>query len=79
MDGGKNVSGTGIGLIGHTFRACEEANCNRPLVIHCIIHQQALCGKYLSMASVIEPVVPTVNFIRVRGVIIETERSHTIA
>ncbi|KAI5150109.1 hypothetical protein ENBRE01_1306 [Enteropsectra breve] len=66
-DGGKNVSGTGIGLIGHIFRACEEANCNRPLVIHCIIHQQALCGKYLNMASVIEPVVATVNFIRARG------------
>ena len=66
-DGGKNMCGTGKGLVGKIFKACEEAKCSKPLVIHCIIHQQALCGKHLNLSCVIEPVVSAVNFIRSRG------------
>ena len=34
------------------------------LFIHCIIHQQALCGKYLYSSCQLKPVVSVVNFIR---------------
>lgn len=66
-DGAKNMCGTGKGLVGQIFKACEEAKCTKPLVIHCIIHQQVLCGKHLNLSCVIEVVVSVVNFIRSRG------------
>uniref|UniRef100_H3BGZ2 DUF4371 domain-containing protein n=1 Tax=Latimeria chalumnae TaxID=7897 RepID=H3BGZ2_LATCH len=34
---------------------------------HCIIHQEALCAKYLKFKEVMEFVVSTVNFIRARS------------
>lgn len=66
-DGGKNMCGTGKGLVGQIFKACEEAKYNKPLVIHCIIHQQVLCAKNLNLSCVIEVVLTVVNFIRSRG------------
>ena len=66
-DGGKNMCGTQKGLVGQIYKACEELKCTKPMVIHCIIHQQALCGKHLNLSCVIELVVSAVNFIRSRG------------
>jgi len=66
-DGAKNISGRGKGLVGHIFKACEESKCSKPMVIHCIIHQQALCGRYLNLLCVTEPVVSAINFIRSHG------------
>ena len=37
------------------------------MVIHCIIHQQALCAKNLNLSSVMDPIVSTVNYIRSHG------------
>ena len=61
------MSGTGKGLVVSIYTACENTRCTRPMVIHCIIHQHVLCGKYLNLSCVLEPVVSTVNFIRSRG------------
>jgi hypothetical protein len=34
------------------------------MTLHCIIHQQALCGKTLDLSCVMDPIISTVNFIR---------------
>ena len=66
-DGGRNMCGTGKGLIGQINRAVEAVGCLKPIVVHCIIHQQALCAKNLNLSSVMDPVVSTVNYIRSHG------------
>ena len=35
--------------------------------MHCIIHQQALCAKYVDISCVMNPVIKLVNFIRSHG------------
>lgn len=37
------------------------------MFLHCIIHQQALCAKYVDISSVLNPVVKVVNLIRSHG------------
>ena len=37
------------------------------MFLHCIIHQQALCAKYMDISSVLNPVVKMVNLIRSHG------------
>ena len=51
------MCGTQKELVGQIYKACKESKCTKPMVIHCIIHQQALCGKRLNLSNVIEPVV----------------------
>ncbi|GFY52007.1 general transcription factor II-I repeat domain-containing protein 2 [Trichonephila inaurata madagascariensis] len=36
-------------------------------VLHCITHQQSLCGKFLDIAKVLKPVISEVNVIRSTG------------
>ncbi|CAN7989854.1 unnamed protein product, partial [Ixodes pacificus] len=37
------------------------------MFLHCMIHQQAPCGKYVDMSCVLKPVVSAVNYIRSHG------------
>ncbi|GFR31129.1 general transcription factor II-I repeat domain-containing protein 2 [Trichonephila clavata] len=63
-DGGKNMSGKDKGVVALVSKAVENDGGSKPLVLHCIIHQQSLCGKCLDMSEVLKPVISTVNFIR---------------
>ncbi|KAL4098878.1 hypothetical protein QTP88_023396 [Uroleucon formosanum] len=62
-DGGRNMCGTKKGLIGQIFTNCEKESF-KPMTLHCIIHQQALCEKTLDLSCVMDPIISTVNFIR---------------
>ena len=55
-DEGKNMCGAVKGLVGQTFKIAETAGCSKFMFLHCMIHQQALCGKYLDLSRVIESV-----------------------
>ncbi|PNF39911.1 hypothetical protein B7P43_G18083, partial [Cryptotermes secundus] len=64
VDGGKNMSGIKICLVGQITKACEDAGISKPMFLHCVIHQQALCAKHIDMSSVLKPVISIVDFIR---------------
>ncbi|UYV81096.1 EPM2AIP1 [Cordylochernes scorpioides] len=66
-DGGKNMSGKDKGVVALVSKAVENDGGSKPLVLHCILHQQSLCGKCLDMSDVLKPVISTVNFIRSFG------------
>jgi len=64
IDGGKNMSGIKKGLVGQVRQTCAKKSIAEPVFLYCIIHQQALCAKYVDMSCVLNPVVKMVNFIR---------------
>ncbi|XP_023211754.1 general transcription factor II-I repeat domain-containing protein 2-like [Centruroides sculpturatus] len=64
IDGERNMSGANNGVVGQIRKACEGLGAPAPIFLHCIIHQQALCVKYVNMSCVLKPVVSVVNFIR---------------
>ena len=66
-DGGKNMCDRNIGVVAFVSKAVENDGGSKPLVLHCIIHQQSLCGKCLDMSEVVKPVISVVNFIRSTG------------
>ena len=55
------MSGHKIGLVG---QISKKLDCPHPMFIHCVIHQQALCGKYVDISCVLKPVTTIVNSIR---------------
>jgi hypothetical protein len=55
------------GLIGQIYKASEIAGSSKPMVLHHIIHQQALCGKSSVISCVMVPAVSVVKFIRSHG------------
>ncbi|GFS58912.1 uncharacterized protein NPIL_211621 [Nephila pilipes] len=64
VDGRKNISGIKKCLIGLVKQMCNEKNIPQLMFLDCIIHQQALCAKYVDISSVLNPVV---NLIRPHG------------
>lgn len=58
-DGARAMLGTGIGFAG----LLKQNNINCP-VIHCIVHQEALCGQTLRQMNVMKVVVKITNIIR---------------
>ena len=57
-----------VGVVGLVKAKRSQLSLSGPFTaVHCILHQEALCGKSLQMKDVMSVVVKTVNFIRSRG------------
>jgi hypothetical protein len=63
-DGAKSMVGSNSGVVIRIKTELECSNFSPPMQLHCIIHQQALCSKVMSVESVMLIVVSTVIFIR---------------
>ncbi|KAG1935508.1 SCAN domain-containing protein [Pimephales promelas] len=66
-DGAPSMTGRKNGLVALVQRKLEEENVEEAIALHCIIHQQALCGKCLGFDNVMSVVVKCINHIRARG------------
>lgn len=58
-DGARSMHGSQTGLVG----LLRKAGINCP-ALHCIIHQEAVCGKLLDMEDVMKTITKCVNLIK---------------
>ena len=63
-DGARNMEGKKKGVSALMNEKVLDANGGQPMQFHCIIHQQALCGKVLNLRHVMSVVVLNMNFIK---------------
>ncbi|XP_075197600.1 general transcription factor II-I repeat domain-containing protein 2-like [Anomaloglossus baeobatrachus] len=67
-DGAPAMCSENIGVVGLLKAKRNQISLSGPFsAIHCILHQEALCGKSVQLKEVMDFVVKTVNFIRARG------------
>jgi hypothetical protein len=66
-DGAPAMCSEKVGLVGLLKAKLKENHGVNMTSIHCIIHQEALCGKKLKIEDVMNTVVKTINFIRSRS------------
>ncbi|XP_067943372.1 general transcription factor II-I repeat domain-containing protein 2-like [Watersipora subatra] len=66
-DGAPAMCGQKSGLVGRIQEKMREENAGKLTVYHCIIHQEALCGKALQMEHIMSSIKGVVNFIRAKG------------
>ena len=52
------------GLVGQLKQLGAQNKISEAMLLHCIIHQQALCAKYVDIKCVLNPVIKIINFIR---------------
>ncbi|KAJ8883430.1 hypothetical protein PR048_015273 [Dryococelus australis] len=55
---------TNKGFIGRMNAECEASSVPKPLTLHCILLQEALCGKSVDMSWVMNPINTEVNFVQ---------------
>ena len=55
------------GFVGRLKQLCAENEISEPMFLHCIIHQQALCAKYVHISCALNPVINMENLIRSHG------------
>ena len=55
------------GLVGRIQEKMREEDSGELKAYHCIIHQEALCGKALRMEHVMSYIEEVINFIRAKG------------
>ena len=65
-NGAPAMYGQKSGLVGTIQEKMQEKDAGEFTVYHCIIHQEALCGKALRMEHVMISIT-VVNFIRAKG------------
>ena len=61
------MTGRKHGLVALVQRKLEEETVEEAIGLHCIIHQQAFCGKCLRFDNVMSVVVKWIDHIRSRG------------
>ncbi|KAJ3598409.1 hypothetical protein NHX12_001919 [Muraenolepis orangiensis] len=66
-DGAPSMTGRRNGLVALVRRKLGEEGVEEAIALYYIIHQQALCSKYLKFDDVMSVVVKCINHIRSRG------------
>ena len=66
-DGAPAMMGKENGAAALIKKYVHRDHSNQVLTVHCLIHQEALCGKAMRMAHVMDTVVKIVNEIRSKG------------
>jgi len=69
-DGASSMTGNETGLMGRIRREMGKQNPEFYMQLHCIVHQQSLCGKTLNYEHVTKVLVSAVNFFDLTGLII---------